>query len=128
MVTGTHPGTTDESACSARNPAPAPGSRRNRQLVEALFVAEVPVQDQVLALRVAHDPLAVAAELRVVRREELQPGERPLAELVDELALAEDALDLPVGRDRAQVDDPDVSDRGYLLELFGFLGHAGTPR
>ena len=39
--------------------------------------------------------------------------------------VAEHAVDLPVRGDRAEVDDPDVSLRGKLLELFGFLGHAG---
>ena len=88
-----------------------------------LFVAEVPVEDEVLALGVAHDPLAVAPELRVVGREQLQAGQRPLAEVVDELTLAEHPVDLPVRGDRAQVDHPDVSDRGELLDLFGLLGH-----
>ena len=72
----------------------------------ALFVvAEVPLEDEVLALGVARDPLAVAAELRVVRREQLEPGDGPLAELVDHATVAEDAVDLPVGRDRAEVHD-----------------------
>ena len=42
---------------------------------------------------------------------------RPLAELVDHAAVAEDAVHLPVGRDRAEVDDLDVSLRRDLLEL-----------
>ena len=36
--------------------------------------AEIPVEQEVLPLGVADDPLAVAAELRVVRRHELQAG------------------------------------------------------
>src|SRR4029078_11504711 len=76
----------------------------------ALFVvAEVPFQDEVLTLGVARDPLPVAAELRVVGREELEPGDCPLPELVDHATVTEDAVDLPVGRDRAEVDDLDVT-------------------
>ena len=93
--------------------------------LSCLVVAEVPLEDEVLALGVAGDPLPVAAELRVVRREQLQPGDRALAELVDHAPVAEDAVDLPVGRDRAEVDDLDVTLRRYLLELFGLHRHAG---
>ena len=93
----------------------------------ALFVvAEVPLEDQVLALGVARDALAVAAELRVVRRQELEPGERPLAELVDHAAVAEDAVHFPVRRDRAEVHDLDVSlRRDLLFDLFGRHRHDG---
>ena len=73
MVTGEH-------LAPATNRRPR---NRNELGLLALVVAEVPVEDQVLALGVAGDPLAVAAELRVVRRQELQAGHRPLAELVD---------------------------------------------
>ena len=114
MVTGEHP-TLDPARRSA-----------------VFVVAEVPLEDEVLALGVARDPLAVAPELRVVRREELQPGDRPLAELVDHAAVAEDAVDLPVGRDRAEVDDLDVPLRRDLLERFGLHRHdgqrSGSPR
>ena len=40
--------------------------------------AEIPFEDDVLTLRVTDDPLTVATELRVVRGQELEPGERPL--------------------------------------------------
>jgi hypothetical protein len=81
--------------------------------------AEIPVEDQVLALGVADDALAVAPELRVVRREQQQPGEDPLAELLDDVALAELRLHVPVGRDRAEVHDTHVA--AWRLR-FGFLG------
>jgi hypothetical protein len=84
-----------------------------------LFGAEVPIEDQSFTLRVAGDPLPVAAELRVVRWEQLETGQRPLPELVDDGAVAEDALDLPVGGQRTEVDDPHVPlGRLWLLQLF----------
>ena len=49
-------------------------------------VAEVPVEQEVLALGVADDPLAVAAELRVVGRQQHQAGHDPGPEVVDQLA------------------------------------------
>src|SRR3954447_273664 len=64
-----------------------------------LFVvrkAEIPVENQVLALGVAHDSFAVAAELRVVRREQFEPGHDPRPELVDHRAVTEVGVDLPV--------------------------------
>ena len=74
-------------------------------------------EEEVLSLGITDDPLTVAAELRVVRWEEQQAGERPLAELLDQVAVAEVRLHLPMGSDRAQVDDPNVpSRRLWLLE------------
>ena len=70
------------------------------------------------------DPLAVAAELRVVGRQQLQPGDGALAELVDHATITEDAVDLPVRRDRAEVHDLHVALGRYLLELFGLHRHA----
>ena len=87
------------------------------------LVAEVPFEDEVLALGVAGDALAVAAELRVVDGQQLQPGHRPLAELVDRALVAEDAVDLPVRRDRAGVHHPHVTLRRDLFELFGVDRH-----
>jgi hypothetical protein len=84
-----------------------------------LVRAEVPVEDQSLTLRVASDPFPVAAELRVVRREELEPGQGPLAELVDDPPVAEDALDLPVRGQGTEIDDPHVTLRRlWLLQFF----------
>jgi hypothetical protein len=58
--------------------------------------------------------------LRIVRREELEAGQRPLPELVDDPPVAEDPLHLPVGCQRTEVDDPHVPlGRLWLLELFG---------
>src|SRR6202012_12989 len=73
--------------------------------------AEVPLQEQVLALGIPHDTLAVASKLRVVRREQQQTGKRPLAECLDHRAVTEFGFDLPVGRDRAEVDDADMPPR-----------------
>ena len=117
MVTGDLPRPGDEpverlTACAGR--------------LLAFVVAEVPFEDEVLALGIAGDPLAVAAELRVVRREQLQAGLRPLRELLDRLGVAEHAVNLPVGRDRTEVDDADVPLRRDVLELLGFHGHRTT--
>src|SRR5688572_23634950 len=92
----------------------------------AVFVvAEIPLEDEVLALGVAGDALAVATELRVVRREQLQPGDRTLTELVDRAAVAEDAVHVPVRRDGAEVDDLHVTLRRNLLEIALLHRHAG---
>ena len=59
------------------------GERRRRstsRLRSVLGQAEVPVEQDVLALGVADDALAVAAELRVVRRQELEAGLHPVPE------------------------------------------------
>ena len=101
MVTGEHPRPTRR--LTRRRDGLSRGS--------AVFVvAEVPLEDEVLALGVARDPLAVAAELRVVGRQQLQPGDRALAELVDHATVTEDAVDLPVrarpGRGRRPSRDP----------------------
>jgi hypothetical protein len=95
-----------------------------RDFESFLFGSEVPIQDKGLTLRVAGHPFPVPAELRVVGREQLQAGQRPLPELVDDGAVTEDALDLPVGGQRTEVDDPDVPlGRLWLLELLGCRGH-----
>ncbi len=100
------------------------GPRLSSEISELLrLVAEIPFQDEVFTLRVAGDPLAVAAELRVVDRQQLQAGHRPDPELVDGTLVAEHAVDLPVGRDRARVHHPNVTLRGDLLELFGIDRH-----
>ena len=72
------------------------------------------------------DALAVAPELRIVRREELQPRERPLAEILDHATVAEDPVHVPVRRDRPQVHDLHVTlGRDLLLDLFGLHRHVG---
>ena len=87
-------------------------------------VAEVPLENEVLALGVARDALTVAAELRIVRRQELEAGDGPLAELVDHPAVTEDAVHFPVRRDRAEVDDLHVSlRRDLLFDDFGRHRH-----
>jgi len=78
--------------------------------------AQVPFEREVLALGVAHDPLPVATELGVVGRKQHEAGERPLTEGVDHLWVPVVGLHIPVGRDRPEVDDPDVPYRlGSLL-------------
>jgi hypothetical protein len=63
----------------------------------------------VLALSVSHHALTVATELRIVRRQQHQPGHDPGAEVVDHLAVAEIGLDLPVRSHRPEVDDTGVT-------------------
>ena len=80
------------------------GGRGSAVAVEVV-VAEVPGQLDQLALGVAVHPLLVPPELGVVRREQHQAGVHPDAEVVDDLLVAVVGADVPVGRDRAQVDD-----------------------
>ena len=61
-----------------------------------------------LALGVADDALAVAAELRVVARQQHEAGEHAGAELVEDGAVAPVAVDLPVRRHRTEVHDAGV--------------------
>jgi hypothetical protein len=82
--------------------------------------AEVPVEDEVLALGVSDHALTVAAKLGVVRGKQHQPGKRPLPELLDQCPVTEIRLDLPVGGDRTQVDHPNMSPgRLRFLQLLG---------
>src|SRR5207302_111021 len=71
--------------------------------------SEIPVEQEVLPLGVAHDPLTVAAELWVVRRQEEEPGQRPLAKLLDQVALAEFGMHIPVRSGWSEVDDAHVT-------------------
>src|SRR5439155_23876481 len=85
---------------------------------------EIPFEDERLPFGVTGHPLAVAAELGAVGREQEEPGQRPLAELLDHGAFAKLGLHLPVRGHRTEVDDPDVPLRGpWSLELFGGLRH-----
>ena len=88
--------------------------------------AEVPLEHEVLALGVAHDPLAVAAELRIVGRQQQQPGHDPGPEVVDHLVVAEVGPHLPVGGDRPEVHDLHVA-AGRLL-LGGGIGQGHGTR
>ena len=76
-----------------------------------------------LALGVTGDPLAIASELRVVGWQQLKPSHGTLAEFVDRATVTEDAVHLPMGRDRAEIDDLHVTLRGDLLERFGLHRH-----
>src|SRR5262245_3192114 len=78
-------------------------------VVVVFGVAEVPLQEDVLALGVSHHTLTVAAELRVVRRQQHEPGHDPGAEVLDHLAIAEVGLHLPVRSHRPEVDDTGVT-------------------
>jgi hypothetical protein len=78
---------------------------------------------EVLAFCIAHDALAITTELRIVRREQHQPGERTLSEALDEDPIPELRLDLPVGRDGPEVDDTDVPAWRLCRRLGGGLGH-----
>jgi hypothetical protein len=82
-----------------------------------LLGAEVPVEDQGLSLRVTGDPFAVATELGIVGRQELEPGQGSLPELVEDAPITEDALHLPVRGERAEVHDADVPLRRLRLLL-----------
>lgn len=100
------------------------GSRR--ELLFLLGHPEVPLELEQLALGIAHHPLTVAPELRVVRRKQRQPSERPVPEGIDDLGLPPGRLDFPVGGDGPQVHDPDVPSRGkLLLGFFQLVGHVG---
>ena len=88
---------------------------------------EVPLEQDVLPLGVPDDPLPVAPVLRVVRGQQDQPGVGAAPELLDEGRVAEVGADLPVRGDRAEVDDPDVADRGLrLCSSSGRLGSSVT--
>ena len=80
--------------------------------------AEVPVEEQSFTLRVTRHTLAIPPELRIVGREELEAGQGPLPELVDDSPVAEDTLDLPVGGQGTEVDDPHVPLGRLGLKLF----------
>src|SRR5262249_18050708 len=102
-----------------RRTARRPGPFRRREPAGAplrlvVRAAEVPLDRDALALRIAGDALAVAAELRVVAGQQHEPGEDPGAELVEHGAVAPVAVDLPVRRDRAEVHDPGVG-AGWLV-------------
>src|ERR1700730_7737819 len=85
--------------------------------------SEVPVEQEVFALRVAYDPLPVSPELGVVGREQQQPGQRPLSELLDEVAVTEVGVDPPVRGHRTEVDDAHVATRRLWLLVGLLLGH-----
>ena len=91
---------------------PGWGSGAIRGVWRGLFVREpeVPLQQEQLAFRIACHPLAVAAELRIMRGQQHQAGHDPLSEAVDQARVAEVGVNLPVRRNRAEVDDTDMAD------------------
>src|ERR1700722_18233680 len=92
-----------------------------------LAPVEHPLEGEVLSLGVTHDALAVPAELGIVRGQQDEPGEDPLAELVDHLGRAVVRLHLPVRGDGPQVDHAHVPDWLDRLTFFNdfFLGVRG---
>jgi hypothetical protein len=84
-----------------------------------LLVPQVPLDDEALAFGVAGDSLAVAAELGVVGQQQLQSGEGALAELVDEAAVSEDAVHLPVGATGPRYTTFTCPGAEAIFELFG---------
>jgi hypothetical protein len=89
--------------------------------ISALFgQAEIPDEHKVLALGVANNALAVTPELRIVRGKQKKTGHHSRAEIVDEAADLGVTLDIPVGSDRAEIDDSDMA-TGRLIS-WGF-GH-----
>ena len=57
--------------------------------------------------------------------QELEPGDGPLTEIVDEAAVTEDAVDFPMRRHRAQIHELHVPNRGQLRDFFFAHGHSG---
>ena len=51
----------------------------------------------------------VAAKLRVVSWDKLQPGQRPETKLFDQIPIAIVALNVPMRRNRTQIHDADVT-------------------
>ena len=87
----------------------------------ALFVVpEVPLDQQVLSLRVAIDALAIATKLRVVRGKEAKAGVDTVDEGLDLLLVTKDHSTLPVGRYGAEVNHLDVPD--WVDDLGGLDG------
>src|SRR5688572_12733171 len=66
---------------------------------------QLPFERDVLTLGVAVDPLLVAAELRVVARQQYEACQGAGAELVEHLVIAPVAVDLPMRRHGPQVHD-----------------------
>ena len=95
------------------------GLLRQRGHLLVLGLAQVPIDQEVLPLGVAVDPLPVAPELRVVRGQQEQPGQGPLAEVLDHRTLTEVRVHPPVRHDGAQVHDADVAARWGFLDLRG---------
>src|SRR5690606_23350271 len=93
-----------------------------RSLLGALGQTEIPLERDQLTLSVAVDALLVAAELRVVTRQQDETREGAGAELVEQLGVAPVAVDLPVRRHRPEIHDAGVGNGGR--GLFDDVGHA----
>ena len=105
-------------------PELGPGSHR-----VLLVIAEVPGDEDVLALGVAVDALPVAPKLRVMGREEHQARVHPVPEGLDQVRIAETRPDLPVRSSRSEVDNLDITDRRLRREFLGAVApRAGGAR
>ena len=109
---------------SARRTPCAVRSCRDRTRRSELVVGttEIPLDRDQLTFGVANDALTVAAELRVVTGQQHQACQHAGTELVEDLAVAPVAVDLPMGCHRTVVDDSSVRSRGLRL---GNVGHGG---
>jgi hypothetical protein len=90
--------------------------------------AEVPLEDDVLPFGVADDALPIAAELRVMGRQQHQACQRPLTKLLDHAAVPELRLDLPVRCHWTEVHHADMAARrlrGLFLLRYRAHGHRG---
>jgi hypothetical protein len=91
-------------------------------------VAKVPLNEKVLAFRVAVHAFAVASELRIVWRQEAKARVNAVDEGLNLFFVAEDHSALPVRRDGAKIDDLYMTNRvNYFSDLRGWdLAH-GAP-
>jgi len=80
-------------------------------LALGLFVAEIPGDQDILALGITVDALAVASELGIMWWEQHQAGMHPVTEGLDQSGIAERGPDFPVRGGRTQVDDLQVTNR-----------------
>jgi hypothetical protein len=88
-----------------------PASDELASRLTLFVVPEVPLDEQILALGVTVNPLAIATELWVVRWQEAQTCVHPVHEGLNLLFVTKDHPALPVRCHGAEVDDLDVADR-----------------
>lgn len=82
--------------------------------------AEVPLKREVLTLSVTVHALTVAPELRVVWGKQEQTSGDPITEGLKSLLVTPDSFEIPMGFNRAEVDDADMTD-GLDLFALGIL-------
>jgi hypothetical protein len=74
-------------------------------------IPKVPLDGNTLTLGVTHYALAVTAKLRVVTREQHEPGQHAGTELVENRTIAVVEIDLPMGGHGAEIDNTGVGSR-----------------